>query len=414
MEISSQLPFYNNSKHMAFSFRAITQFLLILPIRLYQYVISPLTPAACRHVPTCSEYAAEAIRQHGAATGGKLAANRILRCHPWGTSGFDPVPKIIIKKINMKGNFSAKHKLKSSDRLKHSGLGIVVLLFALLIFGAGCSGNRATDQKPLVLVSILPHKYFVEQIAGDLAEVLVLIPPGTSPHAYDPTARQMHSVSKADLYFYNGYLTFEQQLLPALRSNNPEIKTVMLTRGVELIAGHECNHDDHDHHHHHHDGIDPHTWLSVRNARIKGLNILQALTEKYPEHIDVFMENFADFEEKLMDLDDEISEMMALLTGRTFMIYHPALGYFAHDYLLEQLSIEHEGKEPSPSQLRASIDEARQAGVKVVFVQKEFDSENARLVAGELGAQVIQLDPLAENWHDNMLRIAEAIQAANN
>ncbi len=399
---------------MSFSLRTIPQFLLILPIRLYQYVISPLTPAACRHVPTCSEYAAEAIRQHGAAVGGKLAANRILRCHPWGTSGFDPVPKIIIKKINMKRKFNLKSKTKTSDRLKHSGLGVVALLVALLIFSSGCSSEHTPDDKIHVLVSILPHKYFVEQIAGDLVEVLVLIPPGTSPHAYDPTARQMRNISKADLYFYNGYLTFEQQLLPSLRGNNPDIRTVMLTRGVELIAGHECNHDDHDHHHHHHDGIDPHTWLSVRNARIKGLNILQALTEKYPEHIDVFMENFADFEEKLMDLDDEISEMMALLTGRTFMIYHPALGYFAHDYLLEQLSIEHDGKEPSPSQLRTSIDDARQAGVKVVFVQQEFDSENARLVAGELGAKVIQLDPLAENWRQNMLHIAEAIQAANN
>ncbi len=64
----------------------------ILPIRFYQLCISPLTPPSCRFVPTCSQYAVEAIRRHGVVRGGWLAIKRLLRCHPWGGSGFDPVP----------------------------------------------------------------------------------------------------------------------------------------------------------------------------------------------------------------------------------------------------------------------------------------------------------------------------------
>lgn len=393
--------------------KKIPELLLILPIRVYQYVISPLTPASCRHVPTCSEYSAEALKQHGAVKGGRLAVNRILRCHPWGTSGFDPVPKFIIKKINMKRDFQTKQKPTSGNRLKRAGAAMAAFLVFLMLFGTGCSGDQTDNGKIKVLVSILPQKYFVEQIAGDLVEVLVLIPPGTSPHSYDPTPRQMKNINKVDVYFYNGYLSFEQQLLGSLRNQNPALKTVMLTAGVDLLAGHECNHDDHDHDHHHHDGIDPHTWLSPRNAKIKGLNILKALMVQYPEHTDAFMENYGIFEERILNLDDQINTILADMPSRAFMIYHPVLGYFAQDYNLEQISIEHEGKEPTPSQLKNSIDIARHSGVQVVFIQQEFDAQNATLVAREIGGKVIEIDPLAEQWYDNMLSIARIIQASS-
>jgi zinc transport system substrate-binding protein len=391
--------------------------MLILPIRVYQYIISPLTPAACRHIPTCSEYAAEALKQHGIVQGGRLAVNRILRCHPWGTSGFDPVPKLIIKNINMKKDYQTKQKPASRDRLRRKGTALAMLIGFLLFFGAGCTGEPAGDDRIKVLVSILPQKYFVEQIAGDLADVLVLIPPGTSPHAYDPTPRQMTAINNVDIYFYNGYLSFEQQLLNSLRNNNPGLKTVMLTAGVEMLAGHDCNHDDHDHDHdhdhHHHDGVDPHTWMSARNVKMKALNILKALMVQYPEHTDTFMENYGTFEARLNALNDEISEQLAGLDQRAFMIFHPVLGYFARDYNLEQLSIEYEGKEPTPAQLKRSIDVAREAGVRVIFIQQEFDTQNATLVAAEIGGEVVEIDPLAEQWYDNMRNIALEIKTSN-
>jgi putative membrane protein insertion efficiency factor len=86
-------------------------FLVSIPIHFYRYVISPLKPATCRHYPTCSAYSLDALKQHGVIRGSLLSVNRIGRCHPWGTFGYDPVPRIIIKTF-----------IKSSqkcNRLKH-------------------------------------------------------------------------------------------------------------------------------------------------------------------------------------------------------------------------------------------------------------------------------------------------------
>jgi zinc transport system substrate-binding protein len=134
---------------------------------------------------------------------------------------------------------------------------------------------------------------------------------------------------------------------------------------------------------------------------------------QYPEHTDTFMENYGTFEARLNTLDDEISEQLAGLDQRAFMIFHPVLGYFAQDYQLEQISIEYEGKEPTPAQLKRSIDDARKAGVRVIFIQQEFDAQNARLVAAEIGGEVVEIDPLAEQWYDNMRSIALEIKTSN-
>lgn len=137
----------------------------------------------------------------------------------------------------------------------------------------------------------------------------------------------MTAINNVDIYFYNGYLSFEQQLLNSLRNNNPGLKTVMLTAGVEMLAGHDCNHDDHDHDHHHHDGVDPHTWMSARNVKMKALNILKALMVQYPEHTDTFMENYGTFEARLNALNDEISEQLAGLDQRVYDL-SPGIGLF--------------------------------------------------------------------------------------
>lgn len=394
--------------------KQIVTTILIVPIRIYQYVISPLTPAACRHIPTCSQYAAEALSRHGAISGGKLAVNRILRCNPWGTSGFDPVPKFLVKKIDLNKKFNVKQKFKKSDRLKESSATLAIFIMGFLFFAlSGCTMKQSdSNGKIKVLVSILPHKYFVEQIAGDKVEVLVLIPPGANHHVYDPTPRQMKDISHAEIYFYNGHLTFEHMLLPSIKANYPNMKLVQITTGIPLIGGQECNHEGHDHDHDH-DGVDPHTWLSAKNGMIKAANIMNALIEIFPEHKDEFTQNYNLLIEKLYQLDLEIAEMLSKLDTRRFLIFHPALGYFALDYDLEQIAIEHDGKEPAPSQLRTTIDQAREADIKLIFIQKEFDAANAQIVADELNCKVVQIDPLSENWYDNMLEIATLIKSSN-
>lgn len=386
--------------------------ILVIPIRFYQYVISPLTPASCRHIPTCSEYTATALQRHGPLKGGKLAANRISRCHPWGTSGFDPVPKILIKKINFKTQFSMKQKPESCDLLKHFRNAMMIVILATIIpMLSGCTSTlEQRSEKPTILVSIAPYKYFVEQIAGDLADILVLIPPGTNHHDYDPSPHQLKAISKADFFLINGNLPLEQNLLPTLKKNHPQLKVTDLSSGINMISGHHCDDPTHDHGDH---GVDPHIWLSFKNGLKIAENITNALLEAFPEHSESLLKNAELLKQKISEADEIIQNQMADNERLQFVIFHPVLGYFARDYGLEQIAIEQEGKEPTPSQLKNTIDVAKEAAVSVVFIQKEFDASNARLVAKELGAKVIQIDPLAENWLENLNGIAGLILNPN-
>lgn len=380
--------------------------LLIVPVRIYQYAISPFTPASCRHVPTCSEYTVQALREHGPLTGATLAANRISRCHPWGTEGFDPVPKVIFKKVKL--NKKQIKGVKYYDRLKSKI--VTLMLIPLIFFGFSCNNKtKQTDSQKTALVSIQPYAYFIEQIAGESINTMVLIPPGTTPHVYDPTPRQMAEISNVDIYFYNGNLNFEQAWITKLRNNYPKLALVNFNQGIELLHGHECNNPDHHHDH----GVDPHTWLSPKNGLIIAKQVFDALKNQHPESSDLFEKNYQNLVQKINRLDKTIEDRLANISTNKFMIFHPSLSYFARDYGLEQLTIEFEGKEPSPSQLRSSIDIAKEEGIKVILIQKEFDMENARIVADEIDGEIVQIDPLSKDWAENLLDIAQKISAAS-
>jgi zinc transport system substrate-binding protein len=396
--------------------QSILSSLLIAPVRVYQYAISPFLPAACRHLPSCSEYTVTALKMHGPIQGGRLSLNRIGRCHPWGTAGFDPVPKVLIKKMKIKTK-NSNMKIQAYDLLKSK---IVVLAMALMLFAAGCShtGNEQHNEKQTmkVLVSINPYKYFVDKISGGMVEVMVLIPPGTSPHAYDPTPRQLVEIGEADLYFTNGLLSFEQAWMERMKHQHAGVSMINLSDELQIIEGgdvHNCDHDhNHEHHHHHQTSSDPHTWVSAVNAQIFAQRIYDALKATYPEHEAVFTANFTALQNEILSLHREIDNMLADLPSRSFMIFHPALAYFARDFGLNQISIEFEGKEPSPKQLRASVDQAKAENIKSVIIQKEFDKDNAKIIAGEIGGDVLQIDPLDENWPRSMKQIAAAISNA--
>jgi zinc transport system substrate-binding protein len=386
--------------------------ILIIPIRFYQGAISPFTPAACRHVPTCSEYSIEAIKKYGPLKGGWLALKRIGRCNPWGTSGFDPVPKFIIKKLDMKKFTENKEKLMKTDLLKHHNF--AVLMAMMFVLFTSCN-QSAPNQKPEdsgkinVLVSILPQKYFVEQIGGEKVIVSVLIPPGSNPHVYDPTPRQMEEISHAEIYLMNGYLSFEHAWTSSLKDTYPQLKIYNQSQGIALL-GHEGEACDHAGHHTDESGIDPHTWLSLKNALVMAENTLNFLSENAPENSAVFNANYQIFILKLKQLDQKIDSILTDLPNRKFMIFHPSLSYFANDYNLTQISIEFEGKEPAPAQLKESVAAAKESGIKVIFIQKEFDAENAKIIASEIQGRVVQIDPLSGDWENTLIRIAIEIK----
>lgn len=404
-----QAPAISNRIREASVLSSFARSLLIVPVRFYQYAISPFTPASCRHIPTCSEYTVQAVQKHGIVAGGALAANRIARCHPWGTSGIDPVPDFIIKKMNL--HKITKHNTSAPryDLLRQKVVTMLAIFMVVIMAGCGSAKEKDSQQKHhRVLVSILPQKYFVDQIAGDLLQTQVLIPPGTSPHVYDPTPRQMADIAKTDIYFYNGSLSFEQQLLGEVSANFPQLTTIALSKGITLLDGSEHRHDA-DGHGHDHQGTDPHIWLSPKNVKLMAHTIYQTLSGFYPEDSLRFRENYERFLSEIEKIDGQIADELQDMPNRSFMIFHPSLTYFAHYYDLQQIPIEMQGKEPAPAQMLQSIQQAKAAGLHTIFIQVEFDRSNAELIAREIDGHIVQIDPLAYKWPENMLAIARAL-----
>jgi zinc transport system substrate-binding protein len=168
----------------------------------------------------------------------------------------------------------------------------------------------------------------------------------------------------------------------------------------------------HDEDDHEHAGFDPHIWLSPPLVKIQARTILAALQEADPAHRSVYEANFKAFTAQIDQLDADLKKTFAGKKGLQFMVFHPAWGYFAHAYGLKQVPIEIEGKDPKPAQLKELIQHARENGIKVVFVQPQFSTKSAELVAREIGGQVAFANPLAEDWMANLRQVADKFQAA--
>jgi zinc transport system substrate-binding protein len=283
----------------------------------------------------------------------------------------------------------------------------LLLIIAALLSGCGNAGHQ--NDKERIAVSILPQEYFVSKIAGDLFEINVLIPPGASPATYEPTPSQLASLSKTDLYMKLGHTGFEMAWMNKLTSANDQMKIVDISEGVDLIIEdvlHEHTHD----HDHHHGGVDPHIWLSPRNVMIIAKNISRALISNYPEHRETFSSNLEIFLQELDTLDRHISTELAGLSSKSFFIYHPSLSYFSRDYNLEQYPMELGGKTPSAAHMKKLIDTAREKGIRVIFLQMQFDEKNAAVLSKETGAAIIQINPLDVEWFDQMLFITKTLK----
>ncbi|ADV45893.1 metal ABC transporter solute-binding protein, Zn/Mn family [Nitratifractor salsuginis] len=263
-----------------------------------------------------------------------------------------------------------------------------------------------------IVVSIVPEKYFVRQIAGPYADITVMVPPGSSPHSYEPKPSQMRSISDADLYFAIG-VEFEKAWLPRFLSQNPNLRVIDLSKAVQKIpmqSGHHHGKYEPTAHRHENEGLDPHIWLSVRNVEKMAPMIEKALESEDPGHASEYRKNLQAFEERLKALDRRIAAKLSHLPKRTaFMVVHPSWGYFARDYGLRQLPVQIEGKAPKPRQLMRLIDEAKRAKVRAIFVQPEFSDKSALVLAKELGIPVIKISPLSEDWEATLLKLAEAI-----
>lgn len=262
-----------------------------------------------------------------------------------------------------------------------------------------------SQEIPFVLVSVAPHKFFVEKVAGNTVNVVLMVPAGASSHSYEPTPRQMVNAGKAEMWFLLGE-PFETKAIKALKSYNSNLELIDMRQNLSLLSD-QCHNHDHHHHHHHHCS-DPHIWLSPKMAKIQAETIAYALMEKYPENKQLYEQNLAAFQKELDQLDQTIQQVLSPLQNRAIMVSHPAYAYFARDYGLTQLSIEFEGKDPTPKQLNTVLSDAKNNNIKTIFVQHQYSNKAANLVAKELQAKIVDLDPYSENYMETLLHIAKS------
>jgi len=321
----------------------------------------------------------------------------------------------------------------------------VTLLAFCLSFGLA----SAATAKPIVFVSIVPQKYFVEQIAGDLVDTQVLVAPGANPHSYEPTSSQMVGLTKAKAYFTIG-ISLEQAWLPRINGTVPSLRIVHTHRGIKKIPmaahshhdeeghhdhddhakAHEEHHDheahaakheehhDHGHahghegHHHDHGTLDPHVWLDPVLVKTIATNTCKGLIKADPQNKATYEANLTVF---LADLDKTHAAIKAIIDEvpadhRSFLVFHPSWGYFAERYGLTQTPVEVEGREPSPKALAEIVGHAKEKGTKVIFVQPQISQRTAKVIAKEIGAEIMILDPLAKDWKANLMEAAQVFK----
>jgi zinc transport system substrate-binding protein len=275
----------------------------------------------------------------------------------------------------------------------------LLILILALIATSGCTEENSSDQqeKTTVVVSILPQAEFVEKVGGEHVETIVMIPPGGSPATYEPTSSQLKELSKAEIYVKVGSgLPFEEVWLEKIKDLNEETVLVNSSKGIDLRPmGEE---------------MDPHVWNDPNNAIIMVDNIYKALVEVDPSNEETYTQNRDSYTEELKSLDREIQETLENKSGNSFMVYHPAWGYFAERYDLNMVPIETEGKEASARQLSEVITFAKQENITIIFVQSQFSTQSAEAVAEEIDGKVVKVDPLARNYTDNMYKVTEAFR----
>lgn len=294
--------------------------------------------------------------------------------------------------------------------MKMSSKIIIIFLISLSLLN-GCK-PKDTEQKQTLSVTIEPQKYFLSSLVGDHYNVNCIVPSGSNPESADFTPSQMMALDRSAAYFKIGYLGIENTLIDKISKSNPSLFVVDCSQGIQIIDGCDHSHDSHEHNntvHYGHAGGDPHTWSSVKSAKIIVDNMYNALLELDKNNEIYYQDSYNELINKINQTDSLIKSYLSKSPSKAFIIYHPALSYFAEEYGLTQYSIEHEGKNPSPSQLKSLIDKAKSENVKVVFIQQEYDIKNAETVAEAINGKIVPLNLLSYHWDEEMIKIAKAL-----
>jgi zinc transport system substrate-binding protein len=278
-----------------------------------------------------------------------------------------------------------------------------VICFLLSVFIISCGQHNNDKGSRIITVSIAPFKYFVEKIAGEDFTVNVMVPAGSNPHIYEPFPEQINKLRRSVAYISNGYLGFEMTWLDRFYETNKSMKRLSLGDKIEPLVS------EHNHKGAQVEGADPHYWMSPKCALIIASSVKEFLCQLNPSQKQKYESNYQSLVLTMHEIDNKAQNFFSDMQNRSFMIYHPNLGYMARDYNLEEIPVEYEGKEPTPSRMKDLIDRARKERLKTIFVQREYDTKNAKAIANEIGAKLKIIDPLSEDWQKATTDIINAV-----
>ncbi|HNX64830.1 MAG TPA: zinc ABC transporter substrate-binding protein [Oscillospiraceae bacterium] len=274
-----------------------------------------------------------------------------------------------------------------------------LLLGTLTLTSCQKNEEKTENEKPIIAVSIVPEATFAQAVCGELAEVITMIPPGSSPESYEPTPIEIEKFSKSDLYFTIGVPTEEANILP----NAGDVPIIKLEEKVsEAYPDRTFESGERD----------PHIWLSPKRAKVMVQAIADEMIKIDAKNKDTYQNNADNYISQLDNLDMDIAAATVGVKNKSFIVYHPAFGYLADDYELTMLALEEEGKESTPQHLQEMIDYAKEKNIKVLFYQEEIDSSQSEAFAEELGGKTIQLSPLAADYINNLKNMANTMVEA--
>ncbi|MCF8035426.1 MAG: zinc ABC transporter substrate-binding protein [Desulfobacteraceae bacterium] len=285
---------------------------------------------------------------------------------------------------------------------------IFTVIGTILLIAAAASAQAENSAPGLkVFVSIPPQKYFVKQIAGDRADIRVMVPPGAHPATYEPTPRQMTALAESDIYLAVG-VPFESAWMDKIRKANPDLAIVHTDAWIEKQPIDPTASEKHAH-----GGKDPHIWLCPPLVMLQARHMVTAFIAADPQHAEFYNSRYRQFVSALDELDAKLRSLFP--PGKKtpeFLVFHPSWGYFADAYGLKQIPVEKAGKSPKSAEIQRLIKHARQKKIQTVLVQPQVSSRAAEVIARAIDGSVVDADPLAANWRENLLSVAEKIRQA--
>lgn len=276
---------------------------------------------------------------------------------------------------------------------------------ALLLAACGNSTVSQEDGKLDIVTTFYPVYEFTKQVAGDEANVDLLVKAGTEVHGYEPSAKDIARIQEADAFVYENenMETWVHDIEDSI--DTEKVVVISATEGMLLLPGGEEEHEGHDHSEEGHShAYDPHVWLSPERAITLVETIRDGLIAQYPEKKAVFEENAAAYIEKLTALDAKYSETLSVAKQKYFVTQHTAFAYLALDYGLKQISITgvSADEDPTSTRLAELTNYIKQYGVKYIYFEENASKSVAETLAKETGVQLDVLNPLESLTDEDM------------